>query len=311
MAHAVESMMFYGETPWHGLGKVIDDATRYDVIAAIKAAGLDWQVTKEQLQTMDGQIVPDAFCTRRSTDKTVLGTVGAQYTILQNHDAFSWFQPFLDTRQVSFETAGSLHGGEVIWVLAKIAENIQVTYGDEVAKYLLLAHSHSGRLKVQASATPIRVVCQNTLKLSNGDKKTKFFLKTRHTKNMESRLNDAREEIAKANHLFLLEAEKYRFLASKPITYAQQLDYFKKVLEIKDSERLDTRSKNRLERMVELAETGMGANLLSAKGTWWGSYNAFTQHQSWEAGRTQENRLDNLWFKADDALDIALEMASA
>ena len=61
-----------------------------------------------------------------------------------------------------FETAGSLHGGRRVWVLAKLPEHIEVG-GDPVRPYVLLMNSHDGSTAVVAASTPIRVVCQNTL----------------------------------------------------------------------------------------------------------------------------------------------------
>lgn len=313
MAHAVESMFYSGETPWHGLGVKVDESATYDLDACIRASGLDWEVEKAPLQTFDGVSVPDAYATRRSKDGRIFGVVGNQYTILQNLDAFRWFEPFLETRQVSLETAGSLHNGEIVWVLARIAENLKVTYGDEIAKYLLLAHSHNGRLKIQASGTPIRVVCQNTLRLSQQDKKTQFYLNTRHTKNMATRMENAREEIARANHLFLLEQEKYVFLASKSCNLKQAEIYFRTYLEKPCDEYLATRTRHRVERLHELMETGMGNTLPGVKGTYWAAFNAITQSQTWEDGRNQENRLHTLWFDQPkvNALDLAVQLASA
>ena len=314
MAHAVESMFYVGETPWHGLGTKVDESVASSIPLAIKAAGLDWRVEKLPVFTSDGQEVPGSFCIRRDTDKKIVGcSVGNQYAALQNIDSFRWFEPFLETGQVKFETGGSLREGSVVWVLARIADNLQVTYGDEIAKYILLAHSHDGTLKVQGSGTPIRVVCQNTLRQSQKDKRTRFFINARHTKGLSLKLDEARQQLAKANHLFLLQLEQYQFLASKEITPVKQEEYFRKALDIDTpmEEKLETKSRNRVERLVELAETGMGATLKGAKGTWWGAFNGLTQYQTWEAGNNQENRLKNLWFSESNALDLALEMASA
>jgi phage/plasmid-like protein (TIGR03299 family) len=314
MAHAVESMFYVGETPWHGLGTKVDESVASSIPLAIKAAGLDWTVQKLPVFTADGQQVPGSFCIQRDTDKKIVGaSVGNQYKPFQNIDSFRWFEPFLETGQVKFETGGSLKEGSVVWVLARIADNLQVTYGDEIAKYILLAHSHDGTLKVQGSGTPIRVVCQNTLRQSQKDKRTRFFINARHTKGLSMKLDEARTQLAKANHLFLLQLEQYQFLASKEITPFKQEEYFRKALEIETpmGEKLETKSRNRVERLIELAETGMGATLKGAKGTWWGAFNGLTQYQTWEAGNNQENRLKTLWFSESNALDLALEMASA
>jgi phage/plasmid-like protein (TIGR03299 family) len=306
-------MMYVGQTPWHGLGQVVSEDAAGNVAQSIQAAGLDWEVNKEQLQTEQGERVAGAWATIRQTDRRALGVVGDQYTILQNRDAFNWFQPFLDTKQVRFETAGSLHDGEIVWAMAKLAGNLTVGKDDDVAKYLLLAHSHSGRLKVQISTTPIRVVCQNTLRMAQSSKETRLFSSIRHTKNMESRLNDAREEVAKANHLFLLSLEKYQFLASKRVDNATVDAYFRKVLDINPdkTEPISTRNQNRLDGLKKLFFMGKGSELATASGTWWGAYNAVTEYQTWQHGRTADNRLETLWFGKDNALDVALEMATA
>ena len=57
---------------------------------------------------------------RRTSDGKVLGIVGPRYAVLQNKDAFGWFQPFLDAKEAALHTAGSLRGGSRIWVLAKL-----------------------------------------------------------------------------------------------------------------------------------------------------------------------------------------------
>ena len=47
MSANVETMMYVGETPWHGLGTKVDEAP--DSATAIKMAGLDWTVTQEKV----------------------------------------------------------------------------------------------------------------------------------------------------------------------------------------------------------------------------------------------------------------------
>jgi hypothetical protein len=51
MAHLVESMMYVGETPWHGLGRKILDGKKLSVREAIVAAGLDRHVELRPVYT--------------------------------------------------------------------------------------------------------------------------------------------------------------------------------------------------------------------------------------------------------------------
>ena len=152
MAHAIENVngkdcMFYvGETPWHGLGQKLDENP--SISEAMVAASLDWEVGLKDLFTSEGTPVP-ARATYRKTDGSILGVVGPRYTPLQNSDAFDWFQPFLDANECSLHTAGSLHEGQKVWVLAKLnRDNCEIVPGDTVQKFILLSNSHDGTVGV-------------------------------------------------------------------------------------------------------------------------------------------------------------------
>ena len=45
----VESMMYVGKTPWHGIGVALDSPPSAE--EAIKAAGLNWRVVKQPIFT--------------------------------------------------------------------------------------------------------------------------------------------------------------------------------------------------------------------------------------------------------------------
>ena len=69
--------------------------------------------------------------------------------------------------------------------------------GDEIAPYLVVLNSHDGSSGVKVAMTPIRVVCQNTLNLALGQ--AKRIWSTRHTENVMSRVQEARDTILMAN----------------------------------------------------------------------------------------------------------------
>jgi hypothetical protein len=108
MAHEIETMAYFGHRPWHGLGTALEEADLYDWRSASKKAGLDWDVELVPLVTHDTQARVDHRAVRRMSDSKVLGVVGPRYALLQNRDAFTWFQPFLEAKEAALHTAGSL-----------------------------------------------------------------------------------------------------------------------------------------------------------------------------------------------------------
>jgi phage/plasmid-like protein (TIGR03299 family) len=320
MAHELEivngkaSMAYFGKMPWHGLGTEMQETDLYDWPSACKKAGLDWEVEKIPLVTADTQAKVDHFAIRRKTDGKILGAVGPRYHPLQNADAFKWFTPFLEAKEASLNTAGSLREGSRIWVLAKLNRScIEVAAGDVVEKHLLLSHGHDGSLAVRVGFTPIRVVCANTLAMAHGSDASQL-IRIKHSKSVLDNLAAVRETINIANERFESTAEQFRRLARKSISQEDVRRYVYRVLDIADESKASTRIKNIAQKMIDLAETGRGNDMPSVRGSLWASFNGVTQYLSYDRGSNKENRLDSLWWGDSanlnkKALDVALEMA--
>ncbi|MGH7072235.1 MAG: DUF932 domain-containing protein, partial [Acetobacteraceae bacterium] len=209
MPHEIESLAYFGTTPWHGLGTPLTDDDLYDWTRTCEKSGLDWSVELTPLVTADTQAAVAHKAVRRTSDGRVLGVVGPRYTALQNQDAFKWFQPFLDAKEAALHTAGSLREGSRIWVLAKLnREPLVVAPGDEVEKFILLSHGHDGSLAVRVGFSPIRVVCANTLALAHGSDASKL-IRIKHTKDVLENLANVREVMDVANAAFETTAEQY------------------------------------------------------------------------------------------------------
>lgn len=225
MAHEVETM-FYNfserQTPWHGLGIPLNaPPTSAD---AIVAAGLNWEVVKKPIQTTDGILVPEQFANVRSTDGKPLGVVGKNYKIVQNIEAFDFVDHLLG-EGVVYETAGSLFGGEKIWLLARLPE--QVVLGDKVVPYLAFVNSHNGRGAIKVATTPIRVVCNNTLNIGLHHAARSFS--TKHVGDIKGKLAAAQTALQLASTYMAGLREEAEKLAAKKIT-KEKFDEIAKVL---------------------------------------------------------------------------------
>jgi phage/plasmid-like protein (TIGR03299 family) len=314
MPHEVESMAFAGATPWHGLGTPLTEEDLYDWQKAAGKAGLDWGVELVPLVTADTQAPVAHKGVRRTSDGRVLGVVGPRYCVLQNRDAFKWFQPFLDAREAALHTAGSLRQGSRVWVLAKLNRDpLVVAPGDEVEKFILLSHGHDGSLAVRVGFTPVRVVCANTLAMAHGSDASKL-IRLKHTKDVLTNLANVREVMNLANQEFEATAEQFRLLARRSVNQADLRKYVRRVLKVDDQEKVATRTANQVEQIVRLCEAGRGNDLPPIRGTFWAAYNGVTEWLGYERGRSQQSRLDSLWFGDSasvnrHALEVALDMA--
>jgi phage/plasmid-like protein (TIGR03299 family) len=212
MSHGItsnDSMFSVREMPWHGLGVVLDEYPR-SIDDALDKAGLGWRVTRGDVLVVKRHEWIDDFGTRhpaelipakgfkanlREDTGEVLGIVSDEYEVVDNRDAFRFLDALIGS-ELHFETAGSLWGGRRVWVLARLPEYVELG-GDLSATYIYVANSHDGSMAVTAAATPIRIVCANTLGLAlrqaeHGANAQRTF-RFRHTGNLQTKFAEARK----------------------------------------------------------------------------------------------------------------------
>ena len=91
------------------------------------------------------------------------GVVGKDYHIVQNIDAFAFFDSIVGGKDgILYETAGALGKGEKIFITAKLPDYIHVGKSDLIEQYLFLTTSHDGGGSITAAFTPVRIVCNNS-----------------------------------------------------------------------------------------------------------------------------------------------------
>ena len=160
MSHNVETMAYTNEVPWHGLGVSLKSAPTVE--GMLRAARIDWTVSKRKLATTNGEdkfthAVTSHFALTRDSDNRVLDVVAAGYVPTQNSEAFGFFNEFVKAGRATMETAGSLQYGKYVWGLANLKTNFTLPGNDRVNGYLLLLSPHKQGKSLLAKLTQVRV----------------------------------------------------------------------------------------------------------------------------------------------------------
>jgi phage/plasmid-like protein (TIGR03299 family) len=247
MPHEFESGVFTeGKAAWHGLGVVLPNSA-LDSAEALEYSGLaGWQLTKQPVfvgNPEDGyRQVPDRFAVTRATDGHPLGVVGSGYRIVQNEEAFAWADELLGGEGFHFKTAGSLRGGQIVWLLAQAPFQLDLP-DSPVDMYIMLTSTHDGSGAVTAAATPVRVVCMNTLR--GALRRAQATCRIRHTSGAQTRLAEAQRVLGLTRGA----AERVRLraeaMAATPISDGDWKAFLEKLVpEPPDSRTGQTRAAN-------------------------------------------------------------------
>ncbi|TCD28776.1 DUF945 domain-containing protein [Pedobacter psychrodurus] len=330
------------EKAWHGLGTIVD---AYSTSAeALKFAGLDYSVEKRPLFTMDAlnlrllnepdpdaiilgassEIeVPDYFATVRTDSDTVLGVVGKAYSVVQNIEAFEFFDSIVGGGEgILYETAGALGKGERIFITAKLPLYIKVGKDDLIEQYLFLTTSHDGFGSITAAFTPVRIVCNNTLNaaLKNSTNSIRIRhssgagdrLKTAHTlMGISGRIGDEMEQVF--NHWATVRISDEEVKKLIQIAMAPN----REVLEKLKNGTVDEASsvyKNIVDDVYSYAMANPSQLLDTTKGTLFGAYNAVTgYYQNVRRFKDMESKFKSILegtakLRGQSAFDLCLSL---
>lgn len=297
------------EKPWHGLGQIVLD---YPTSAeAIQFAGLDYEVEKRKLYTQRNEYenpqisVPDYFATVRTDSDEVLGVVGKDYEIVQNRDAFSFFDSIVGGDGIQYETAGALGKGERIFITAKLPGYIKVGREDLIEQYLFLTTSHDGYGSITAAFTPVRVVCRNTLNAAM--RRHSNAVKIRHTANAKERLEQAHKVMGISNQLSaelesifnnwtkvkVTDPDLHKLIQLAMVPNKEVLDNIQKG----QWDELSTCFNNMCHTVFEYAMTSPTQQTETTRGTLFGAYNAVTGYfQNVRNYKDEESKLKSLLY---------------
>ena len=155
----------------------------------------------------------------------------------------------------------------------------------KVNTYLLVNTSHDGSVAIQASITPVRVVCANTLNLALGNRgrggSVKQSFKIRHTQTASGKVQIAREALGLANAYI----DEFSLMANKMIQTEVSKKKFDEIVSALYPEPKDDSKKVALTKYVNkidlINEIYVGQFNNTITGTAWGVANALTERLDW------------------------------
>ncbi len=293
MAHNLykEKFLSYRQPAWHGLGQVITDE-----IGAVEAASRIQlpQIVVEPVVTVSG-IATDykAIIGKLAEGDTVYSVVSNKYHEIA-HQTFLEVWDRVVKQHV--ETIGLLAGGAGLFLSANLgAMDVK---GDEIEQYILAENWLNGFRSDKVRLTPQRVVCQNTLQLS--DLRSILELIILHSRPAVEQLEqNLAGVIEKSLSEYRALKEVFEILASTKVDDADAKDLFKGVYPnlkqpegllaraATDSDALDklaawerengAQVEHRDKAFALFAGDGRGSQSEAAAGTAWGFYNSVAE----------------------------------
>ena len=287
-------------------------------------SGLNWSVEKVPAYAdYNGKKIYSGHEMLVRSNGDALDMVSGNWNPVQNAEAFEFFREFVEAGDMEMHTAGSLQDGKRVWCLAKVKDDFTINGGDQVDSYMLFTNPHMYGRAVDIRFTPIRVVCNNTLSLSLGQK-SEYQVSLSHKKafNME----EAKTLLGVAKNKMQDYKEMAQFLSAKRFDDSTLREYFATVFpnqnpkakgftfnagNVVDFNEFASRN---AKRAMEVLTTQPGANF--AEGSFWQAFNAVTFMTDHEMGRSNDSRIASAWYgvnknKKVAALETALKFATA
>lgn len=330
MAHEVETMAYAFkegsnqasyQVPWHGLGVPVSNTmTPHEMMVAAK---LNWEVVRKPTyyDTKDRQRIPSGReVLLRSTDDEFLTHITPGWHENQNSVAFDLFTEWVKEGNMEMNSAGSLKDGKIVWALAKCNKSFGLfNKQDEIDLYMLFTNPHMYGKAIDIRATPIRVVCNNTLSYALNEN-SDVQMKLHHNKKFD--VDFVKQTLGQATQVMEKYQEKAEFLSRKPFKMDDLIQYYNQLFPSQSRDQV--KKAQPVRNFSDLSRVGQqvysylndqpGAKF--GKGYWWQAYNSVTYALDHKVGKSTDRRLTSAWYgqshlKKIKALDLAVVYANA
>jgi phage/plasmid-like protein (TIGR03299 family) len=300
MAHELDksngkdAMAYVGERAWHGLGQELTEDA--DIETWKVEAGMNWEVkTSPVLYTAAGikqpQTMPGRKLFYRSDNNAALAVVSSNFKVVQPQQTLEFYRGLVGTAGFKLETAGVLFGGRKFWALAKCGKDVRLMGQDVIKPYLLLATACDGSMSTCAHFTSVRVVCNNTLRMSIGTFGQRAQVKVPHHAAFDP--DSVKRQLGIAKDAWSAFIGNITTLAQRSINRDDAIDLVAAALKADwhDQEGNELNREEQLESSLALRNIirlfdgdAKGAQYRSSNGTMWGLLNAVTEYCDHDAG---------------------------
>lgn len=294
------------EKAWHGFGQISQEMLSSREV--LQQAQLDYTVIKapHTYRMPSGReiISSTSFYTFREDNEEILGDgLSEKYEVVQNTDAFAFFDEIVKGEGIIYETAGALGKGERIFISAKLPSYIKVSNDDVIEQYLFLTTSHDAKESITIAFTPVRIVCNNTLNAAMNN--CSNILRIRHTASAAQQLKEAHRFMGMVNQISPIMEQVFQQWTKVRITDEQVQQLIQVALapnretltNIREG-RMDDNSAVYKNQVYSAFGYGMMADsqqLDTTKGTLFGAYNAITGYfQNVRSYGSSEEKINSL-----------------
>lgn len=261
---------------WHRKGELV----AADITSAaefLKHTGLDQRTVTVEPVYLKGEAEPVSglnVTVSRWLDGTVqtyAGT-GDRYGVMSDIDAFSLWDGF------NFQAGGALYDARKVWATVAVdRETVLDPSGvaDHIKMFGLVVNSHDGTSPLLFAATPVRVVCQNTLNMAMGSLSN--VVKVRHTHTVSERASVLAQIMKQENaylDAFEQEAATLYATAFSDKQYTNAVETMIGKAPAEDVKGSATKYENKRGLFMQAWQGKPNAGI---RGTAWGAVNALTE----------------------------------
>jgi hypothetical protein len=267
---------------------------------AVRSANLDWTVVVGQGVIGAGQRAPlIREDLRQNGANAKIAEVGPDYKPIQNLDLFAFFDPIVKAGAAVYDSIGSVGNGKWMWMLALMKGKIEITPGDSVAQFILLAYKHGTSGPPTMTCKPVRLAGKNTLR----DELLYPLIRVEITPEGRTKLEDpAQTAIQKIAHHFDAVADAFRAMLRIEMDRDRLRSYLESVFPKarasgRGSKYRDPADRERaIEECTRLFVDGRGNDIPAARRTLWAAYSAITEYVDYYETRLEDpQRLQEIW----------------